>query len=135
MVEMYSLNIDVAENGSIPFNSVKVLKGSSVMHTAPATVQFNKRGVYMVQVEASATPAAAGDVSIQLAKNGVLDQSAYSITTGAADETTTLGFTTLVQVRQDNTCCCVTSPTTIQIINTGLAVTFPIVRIIVTKIC
>jgi len=39
----------------------------------------------MVSVDASITPAAAGDVSIQLAKNGLLDQGSFSTATGAAD--------------------------------------------------
>lgn len=135
MLELFSLNVQVGQNGSIPFNNIKLAKGISAIHNAPATVQFNKSGVYMVKVMASVTPAAAGDVSIQLAKDGVLDQSAFSIATGAAGQTTTLGFCTLVQVRDNNTCCCNTSPTTIQVLNTGQASTFPIVKIIVTKLC
>lgn len=135
MLELFSLNVQVGQNGSIPFNNIKLAKGISAVHNAPATVQFNKSGVYMVKVMASVTPAAAGDVSIQLAKDGVLDQSAFSIATGAAGQTTTLGFCTLVQVRDNNTCCCNTSPTTIQVLNTGQASTFPIVKIIVTKLC
>lgn len=135
MLELFSLNVQVGQNGSIPFNNIKLAKGISAIHNAPATVQFNKSGIYMVKVMASVTPAAAGDVSIQLAKDGVLDQSAFSIATGAAGQTTTLGFCTLVQVRDNNTCCCNTSPTTIQVLNTGQASTFPIVKIIVTKLC
>lgn len=135
MLELFSLNVQVAQNGSIPFNNIKIAKGISAIHNAPATVQFNKSGVYMVEVNASVTPAAAGDVSIQLAKNGVLDQSAYSIATGAAGSTTTLGFSTLIQVKENNTCCCNTSPTTIQLLNTGQAGTFPIVKMVVTKLC
>ena len=135
MLELYSLNTTVEQNGSIPFNNVDLAKGCSAILTAPGTVQFNKSGVYMVDVSASITPAAAGDVSIQLAKNGLLDPGATSIATGAADSTTTLSFTTLVQVKENNTCCCNTSPTTIQLINTGQAGTFPIVGMTITKIC
>lgn len=135
MLKLYSLNVEVGQNGSIPFNNISLAKGQSAVLSAPATIQFNRSGIYMVSVDASITPAAAGDVSIQLAKNGLLDQGSFSTATGAADQTTTLGFTTLVQVRENNTCCCNTSPTTIQIINTGQAGTFPIVSMTVTKIC
>lgn len=135
MLKLYSLNVDVAQNGSIPFNNISIGKGTSAVLSAPGTVQFNKSGVYMVAVNASITPAAAGDVSIQLAKNGMLDQGAFSVATAAADTTTALSFTTLVQVRDNNTCCCNTSPTTIQLLNTGQAGTFPIVSMTVTKIC
>lgn len=135
MLKLYSLNVDVAQNGSIPFNNISIGKGMSAVLSAPGTVQFNKSGIYMVAVNASITPAAAGDVSIQLAKNGTLDQGASSVATAAADATTALSFTTLVQVRENNTCCCNTSPTTIQLLNTGQAGTFPIVSMTVTKIC
>ena len=135
MLKLYSLNVEVGQNGSIPFNNISLAKGQSAVLSAPATIQFNRSGIYMVSVDASITPAAVGDVSIQLAKNGLLDQGSFSTATGAAGQTTTLGFTTLVQVRENNTCCCNTSPTTIQIINTGQAGTFPIVNMTVTKIC
>ena len=136
MLEIYSLKVDVEENGSIPFNNSKLAKGITAVQTAPATVQLNKKGVYMVTCSASITPAAAGDVSIQLAKNGVLQLGSFSIATAAADDTTPLSFTAFVQVSEDNQpCCCATNPTTIQLINTGEAGTFPVVRMVITKIC
>lgn len=120
MLELYSLNVEVDQNGSIPFNNVDLAKGCTAVLTAPGTVQFNKSGVYMVDVSASITPAAAGDVSIQLAKNGVLELGSFSTATGAADETTALSFTSLVQVPfNNNPCNCTSNPTTIQLINTG----------------
>ena len=136
MLKLYSLNVDVAQNGSIPFNNISIGKGMSAVLSAPGTVQFNKSGVYMVKVSASITPAAAGDVSIQLAKNGVLELGSFSTATGAADETTALSFTSLVQVPfNNNPCNCTSNPTTVQLINTGQAGTFPVVRMVVTKIC
>lgn len=136
MLDLYSLNVDVEENGSIPFNSVRIAKGCTAVLAAPGTVQFNKSGVYMVSCSASIEPAAAGDVSIQLAKNGVLEPGVISTATAAATQTTDLGFTTLVQVSQNNIPCnCTTNPTTIQLINTGQAGTLPIVRMVITKIC
>lgn len=136
MLELYSLNVEVDENGSIPFEDAKLAKGCTAIPIAPGTVQFNKSGVYMVDVSASITPTEDGDVSIQLAKNGTLQLGTLSTATGAADQTTTLSFTTLVQVNRDNEPCnCAVNPTTVQLINTGQAGTFPIVRMVVTKIC
>ena len=136
MLELYSLNVEVDQNGSIPFNNVDLAKGCTAVLAAPGTVQFNKSGVYMVDVSASITPAAAGDVSIQLAKDGVLELGSFSEATAAAGDTIALGFTSLVQVsKNNNPCNCTTNPTTIQLINTGQAGTFPIVRMVVTKIC
>lgn len=136
MLELYSLNVEVDENGTVPFNNVDLAKGCTAVLTAPGTVQFNKSGVYMVDVSASIEPAAAGDVSIQLAKNGVLELGSFSSATAAAGDNIALGFTSLVQVSHNNNPCnCTTNPTTIQLINTGQAGTFPIVRMVVTKIC
>ena len=135
MLELYSLNVEVGANGSIPLNNIDLAKGQTAVHSAPATVQLNKSGIYMVDVSASITPAAAGDVGIQLVKNGTADLGSISTATGAAGQTTTLGFTSLVQVKENNTCCCNTSPTTLQLINTGQAATFPVVKMVVTKLC
>ena len=120
MLELYSLNVEVDENGTVPFNNVDLAKGCTAILTAPGTVQFNKSGVYMVDVSASIEPAAAGDVSIQLAKNGVLELGSFSSATAAAGDNIALGFTSLVQVSHNNNPCnCTTNPTTIQLINTG----------------
>ena len=135
MLELYSLNVDVEQNGSIPLNNINILKGVTATHSAPASIELNKSGVYMVNCSASITPAAAGDVSIQLAKDNVLQLGAFSEATGTAGDISSLSFETLVQVKDNNTCCCNTSPTTLQLINTGEAGTFSIVRMVVTKIC
>lgn len=136
MLELYSLNVDVDENGTIPFNNVDLAKGCTAVLTAPGTVQFNKSGVYMVNVSASIAPTAAGDVSIQLAKDGVLELGSFSEATAAAGDTIALAFESLVQVPcNNNPCNCATNPTTIQLINTGQAGTFPVVRMVITKIC
>lgn len=134
MLEAYSTNIEVAENSAIPFNNITIKKGCTVELSAPATIQFNKAGVYMVSCDASIEPAAAGEISIQLSKNGVLQPQTIAIATGAADAISNLSFDTLVQVREDNTCSCCTAPTTVQLIN-GAAGTFSIADIVVTKIC
>ena len=139
MLELYSLNVAVEQNSSIPFYNADLAKGCTAVLSSPGTVQFNKSGVYMVDVSASITPAATGVVRIQLARNGVLELGSFSEATGAADQTTALGFTSLVQVSQNNNPCnCTINPTTVQLINasqTGEASTFPIVRMVVTKIC
>ena len=134
MIEAYSRNIDVAADAAIPFNNIVIRKGCTATLAAPASIQLNKAGIYMVAVDASIIPDATGDVSIQLSKNGILQPQAFAIEDGTAAETTALSFTTLVQVQQNNTCSCITAPTTIQVINSA-AGTFEIANITVTKIC
>ena len=60
MLELYSLNVDVAGGGDIPFNSSNFEKGCTAIHSAPATVSLNKKGVYRVACNASVEPTAAG---------------------------------------------------------------------------
>lgn len=135
MIQLYSTNVNVDTNSSIPLNNIKLIKGTTAVHSAPASIELNRSGIYMVTVNASITPAAAGTVSIQLVKDNVVEPAAVSSATGAADSISSLSFSTLVQVRDNNTCCCNTSPTVLQLLNTGQAGVFSIVNMVITKIC
>lgn len=135
MLEVYSLQLDVAEGAAIPLNNVSIQKGCTAVHSAPATIQLNKCGVYMVSLDASAEADEAGDIVIQMTKNGVLQPQAQSTATGAVGEIDTLSFVTLVQVNENNSPCCCSSPTLLQFMNTGVGVTYPNVNVCVTKIC
>lgn len=134
MIEVYSLNVAVDSQSAIPLNNVTIKKGCTAINSSPSTIQLNKAGVYMLSCNASATPDEAGLVSIQLYKNGVAQPQAVSSFTGTVGDTNTLSFTTLVQVSEDNTCCCCDSPTMLQILNVGGDATFDI-NVAVTKIC
>ena len=134
MIQSYSTNLTVDANTAIPFNNVAIKKGCSAEMAGAAAIELNKAGIYMVSVDGSITPAAAGEVSIQLSKNGILQPQAQAIETGALDSVTNLKFETLVQVKENNTCSCCTSPTTIQVIN-GAEGTYSNINIVVTKLC
>lgn len=137
MIESYSNNVSVAVASPIPFNSVSVVKGCTVEQQSPATFLFNRRGIYHVAVDASAaTSAAAGDIAFQLLKNGVAQSQAISrANSTATTDIESMSFETLVQVEDDNTCCCNQIPTTIQIQNVGVAALYSHVNIVITKIC
>lgn len=135
MLEAYSTNVALATNDTIPFNNVSFKKGCTTELDSPGTVQLNKKGVYMVIVDAAGTPTAAGLMSIQLTKDGVLQPQSQSAVTGTAAEVSNMSFTTLVQVKEDNTCNCCTSPTMVRVVNTGVPATYSIANIVVTKIC
>jgi hypothetical protein len=69
MLDVYSLNIEVGENAAIPFNNVNIAKGITATLTAPGTIQLNRKGVYMIECDASVEPTdAAGVISIQLTR-------------------------------------------------------------------
>ena len=135
MIELYSTNVQVNEGNSIPLNNISIIKGSTAVHSAPATIQLNKKGIYAVSCNATVEGAAAGVVGIQLAKNNVLQPGISSQVTAAADSLYPLSFYCLVQVKEDNTCCCNTSPTLLQVMNTGGEATYTNINVVVTKIC
>lgn len=136
MLQAYSSNLAVAANTAFPFNNTVVDKGCAETLSAPATIQLNKRGVYLVKVDGFATGAAAGQDTIQLYVNGVAQSQAISsvtlTTTGAAN----FNFNSLIQVAANNCPCnCVTSPTVLQVINGDGAITDAHINIVVTKLC
>lgn len=135
MLEAYSTGVAVATNDTIPFNNVSIKKGCTTELDSPGTIQLNKKGIYMVTVDAAGIPTTAGVMSIQLSKDGVLQPQAQSIVTGTAAEVSNMSFTTLVQVKEDNNCNCCTSPTMVRVVNTGVPATYSIANICVTKIC
>lgn len=124
MLEAYSLNIAVEANAAVPFNNIVLEKGCTAELSAPATIQLNKCGVYMVSVDAVASAA----TTLQLYKDGVALPQAQSTGTGVS-------FVTLVQVDRNNSeCNCCSSPVNLKLIS-DTAVTLTNANICVTKIC
>lgn len=143
MIEAYSMNVAVAANQPVPFNSVSLLKGCDVKQLSPTTFVLNKRGVYLVSLDAAGAVAGttAATMNLQLYKNGVpqLQAQAQGGSTGATD-IEGIGFVTLVQVEEDNNpCCCSSAPTTIQVVNNTtngtIALNLTKANIVVKKIC
>lgn len=135
MLEAYSTNVTVASDSSIPFNNVTIEKGCTAVLSAASSIQLNKAGIYMISVDAAGVPSEAGIMSIQLSKDGILQPQAQSAVTGETTDTSNMSFVTLVQVKENNTCSCCTSPTVCRVVNTGVAATYNIVNIVVTKLC
>lgn len=123
MLETYSTNVAVEASSAIPFNNASLKKGCTSVLNGASTIQLNKCGVYMVSFDATAE----ASTTVQLYKNGVAQPQAQS--TG-----TSLGFVTLVQVTDNNTCCPCSSATNLQLINTT-ATTLTNANVVVTKIC
>lgn len=137
MLQAYSSNLDVAINSPYPFNNVYIDKGNAENLSAPATIQLNQRGIYLVEVDGFATPEAATAVSTQLYVNGVAQPQAISTFVPASiTDVRTFGFKTFVRVAQSNcNCNCFSAPTTIQIMNGETAITDAHINVCITKIC
>ena len=135
MLQAYSSDLNVAANAAFPFNNVTLDKGCGETLSAPASIQLNKRGVYLVEVDGFGTADAATLVSVQLYSNGVALPQAVSSFTGVAAAADTFGFKTLIQVNDNNCCCnCASSPTVLQIRNGATALTDAHINIVITKI-
>ena len=124
MLEAYTLNATVGAGSAIPFNNVSLEKGCSVINSGPSSIELNRCGVYMVSFNGVASSA----TTVQMYKNEIVQPQAQTFGTN-------LSFETLVQVAENNTKCCCSSPTTLRFVNNGTSATFPIVNLNVTKIC
>ena len=136
MLQVYSDNLTVAENTMFPFNNVVMDKGCGEALSAPATIQLNKQGVYLVEMDGFATPDAATEVSVQLYVNGVAQpQAITSFVPAAITDTRTFGFKTFVRALQNNcNCNCLTAPTTLQFMNGDTALSDAHINVVITKI-
>ena len=136
MFQAYSSNLAVDANAVFPFNNVVLDKGCGETLSAPATIQLNQRGIYLVEMDGFATPDAATEVSVQLMVNGVLQpQAITSFVPASITDTRAFGFKTFVRVLQNNCQCnMLTSPTTLQFVNGATALTDAHINVVVTKI-
>lgn len=136
MIQSFSQNITVNAQTAIPFNNT-FTKGCTVEQTAPATFQFNKKGLYLVTFDASVSSATAGNAVFQMFVN---DQPVpYGITyanTSTAADVESCSFTARVSVGSDNSCACSQEPVTVQVKNNGtIPVTAIQTNIVITKLC
>ena len=136
MLQVYSNDLTVGANTVFPFNNIVIDKGYAEALSAPATIQLNKQGVYLVEMDGFATPDAATEVSVQLIVNGVAQPQAIStFVPSAVTDTRTFGFKTFVRVLQNNcNCNCLTSPTILQFMNGETALTDAHINVVITKI-
>lgn len=123
MLQAYSINLSAAANTPIRFNNVTVEKGCTTILNSSATIELNKKGVYMVAFDGTAS----AETTVQLYRDGIAQPQAQASGTEPS-------FSTLVQVDRDNCSCCCSSPVSLQIMNTD-AVTFDNANVVVTKVC
>lgn len=136
MLQAYSTSLSVAANAAFPFNNLVVDKGCAEKLTAPASIELNKRGVYLVEVDGFATGSAAGTDTIQLYKDGIALPQAQSSISVTASSVSNFGFKTLIQVSENNCICnCCSSPTVLQIINGEAELVDTHINVVVSKLC
>ncbi len=138
MIQVYSDGLTVAPGATIPLNSIVYFKGNSATHSAPATVELNQRGVYLVTVDAYGAPTEEGEFGVQVVVNGVPRLDAISQTTvSAAGDFGAVSTHAIVTVAQsDCPCNCTSAPTTVSLINpTEVEAASAHYNVIVSKLC
>ena len=136
MLQVYSSNLTVDANTVFPFNNVVLDKGCGENLSAPATIQLNQRGIYLIEMDGFATPDAATEVTVQLYVNGVAQpQAISSFVPATITDTRTFSFKTFVRVQENNCPCnCLASPTTLQFMNGTTALSDAHINVVITKI-
>ena len=113
MLQAYSSNLDILANAAFPLNNITIDKGCGEKLSAPATIQLNQRGIYLVEVDGYGTGAAAGTNTVQLSLNGVTQPQSITSFTTATGTVSNFSFKTFIQVLENNCICnCFSSPTT-----------------------
>ena len=135
MVNSYSLiSQAVAADGTLYFDTTRVLTGCTVKH-ADGTPTFTliKPGYYFVTFDGVITGTTAGIVTVELLNGADAVPAALASTTVAANDVATLNFATIVRVLPS--CPSIDNTTKLSVANTGVATTFTIANINITKLC
>lgn len=135
MIETYSNNLTVESNSVVTFNTT-FQKGNTVTKAGDGTIQLNKCGIYELNLNAVGIASSGGNITLQLLINGSAVPNAFSSVT-ATDTTSThsLNFTTKIQVPISYNKCDACSPAfTVSIVNSGVAATYSLVNVVVTKL-
>ena len=105
----------VVANGYVNFTSNNLLTGIAIAHTAGSNSVRLLRGLYLVTLNADISPAAAGDIGLQLVRDGVAVavSGAEATVTGAVGDTYNVGFATLIRVLPS--CCVIDNNATLQV--------------------
>lgn len=136
MINSYStISQAVAADGTLNFDTTRVLTGCTVKHTdGTPTFTLTKPGYYFVTFDGTITDTAAGIVTVQLLNGGVAVPGAEaSITNAAVTDERSFSFTTIIRVLPS--CCAIDNTTTLTVANTGIAATYSVANINITKLC
>lgn len=136
MISSYnSIPQTVDVNGLLSFDTNRILTGCTVSHNEGATTfKLNKPGYYYITFNAVATEAAAGNVSVQLRNGDTVIPGAIAIANSTATtDVLNLAFATIIRVPPS--CCAIDNTAILTIINNGIAATYDVANINITKLC
>lgn len=124
----------VAQNANVEFDNFSGT-GCSIRAMGSTGVEISKPGLYLVTVNASCSEAGtAGDITLQLNRNGVAIPGALATDTSAAETSiANVSFCTILEVL--SSCACVDNTTMLTIENIGVNATIQNVEMNVVKLC
>ena len=128
----------VAVNGVVALNNNGVSTCGCISHTAgTGSVSLQRAGYYRITVNADAanTTATAGNITLQLYSNGTAYAGAEATQTSeSTTDVANLSFTALIRVLHN--CCAIDNnlPTTLTLVNTGIAATISNVAMTVVRL-
>lgn len=119
----------VVANGTIPLTTI-VRRYGCALNQSGNSILLNEPGYYKISVSGTFTAPAAGVVSMTLQQNGSATTGGIASTTitTATTEVRSLSFTDEVRVT------CGTAPSTISLLNSGVAATYSNVLVVVDKL-
>jgi hypothetical protein len=136
MISAYTLTDQVvAVDGLLDFDTNRIATGCTVKHVdgTPAFT-LTKPGYYYITFNGTITNTAAGIVTVELLNGGVAVPGAEaSVTTAATTDERSFSFATIVRVLPS--CCAIDNTTTLTVANTGIAATYSVANINITKLC
>lgn len=135
MINSYStISQAVAADGTINFDTTRILTGCTVKHTdGTPTFTLTKPGYYYITFNADVLGTVAGDVTAELINGTTPVPGATATTTIAIGDTAGIAFATIVRVLPS--CPAIDNTTTLTIQNSGIGATFTNANINITKLC
>ena len=134
MIQAYSQNVNANANSDIPFQVVKIDKGCFESLNGTGSFDLNHCGVYRVTVNGTVTPSEAGEIGVELFKDGVGQVETLTQITAAAATLYPFSFTTFIPANRNNGNCACSTPTVLNVRNTGVAATYNI-NLTIDKVC
>ena len=135
MISSYSgVTQTVAADGTLVFNTNRVLTGCTVTHVeGTPSFKLNRCGYYYITFNTDVS-GATGDVTVQLLSNGTTVGGAEgTMTLAAATDTGNISFSTIIKVLPS--CSVIDNLQTLTFINSGIDATFTNANVIITKLC
>mgnify|MGYP002518425876 FL=1 len=137
MLYIYNVNPQtVAADADIGFVTTGIQTGCTAVRNPNNSATITRPGFYMVHFNVdAATSAAAGNISVQLAVNGIDVPGAEATeTSSAVTDIVNLGFTAIIAVPPNQCCNTANIPAIVTVRNVGIEAVYSNAALTVTKI-